>query len=236
TATLPCAVAIGGQGWHEALSSDSALARGLNLHNGHVTNDNVADAFDLEAVSAAHALANWDRSCGFRVRSGLSPQPWLASRDESFVRGGRGNLDDGRPRAGRRRICGAHGRRESVAGDDGREAEVLLAQTTRRFGIPVRDGFDDRGVVGHRAIEELSGERIVPEAGVDLRIDVDGHAHELRIVAGTGDGEMELSIRGPGGGRLGASGVGVRQLPELGELVIGAATGRSRGEGVLEHG
>src|SRR5699024_143895 len=84
------------------------------------------------------------------------------------------------------------------------------------------DGFDDRGVVGHGAVEELSGERVVPETGVDLRIDVDGHPHEFRIVAGTGDGEMELSIRGPGGGCLGASGIGLRQLSALDALAIGA--------------
>ncbi|TGD08794.1 alanine dehydrogenase [Brevibacterium sp. S111] len=56
--TLPFAVKIADQGWHKALSNDSALARGLNIHNGHVTNDNVAEAFGLEAVSVAHALAN----------------------------------------------------------------------------------------------------------------------------------------------------------------------------------
>lgn len=57
-ATLPFAVKIANQGWHAALSKDSALARGLNIHNGHVTNDNVAEAFGLEAVSVEHALAN----------------------------------------------------------------------------------------------------------------------------------------------------------------------------------
>src|SRR5699024_7808444 len=126
------------------------------------------------------------------------------------------------------RLTRTRGGRGSVAGDDGREAEVLLAQTPRLLGILIGDGFDDRGVVGHGAVEELSGERVVPETGVDLRIDVDGHPHEFRIVAGTGDGEMELSIRGPGGGCLGASGIGLRQLSELDELAIGAATGRSR--------
>lgn len=57
-ATLPFAVKLADQGWHQALSNDSALARGLNIHNGHVTNDNVAEAFGLEAVSVEHALAN----------------------------------------------------------------------------------------------------------------------------------------------------------------------------------
>ncbi|WP_169253638.1 alanine dehydrogenase [Brevibacterium sp. 'Marine'] len=55
-ATLPFAVKIADQGWHKALSNDSALARGLNIHNGHVTNDNVADAFGLEVASVAQAL------------------------------------------------------------------------------------------------------------------------------------------------------------------------------------
>ena len=57
-ATLPFAVKLADQGWHKALSNDTGLARGLNTHNGHVTNDNVAEAFGLEAVSVAHALAN----------------------------------------------------------------------------------------------------------------------------------------------------------------------------------
>ena len=57
-ATLPFAVRIANQGWHAALSNDTGLARGLNTHNGHVTNENVAEAFGLEAVSVVHALAN----------------------------------------------------------------------------------------------------------------------------------------------------------------------------------
>ncbi|MFC9444376.1 alanine dehydrogenase [Brevibacterium sp. NPDC056947] len=57
-ATLPFAVKLADQGWHKALSNDAGLARGLNVHNGHVTNDNVAEAFGLEAVSVEHALAN----------------------------------------------------------------------------------------------------------------------------------------------------------------------------------
>ena len=57
-ATLPFAVKLADQGWHKALSNDTGLARGLNTHNGHVTNDNVAEAFGLQAVSVEHALAN----------------------------------------------------------------------------------------------------------------------------------------------------------------------------------
>jgi alanine dehydrogenase len=47
-ATLPYAVAIADQGWERALEADPALARGLNVHAGRVTN---------EAVAAAHGLA-----------------------------------------------------------------------------------------------------------------------------------------------------------------------------------
>jgi alanine dehydrogenase len=46
-ATLPYAVAIADQGWERALEADAALARGLNVHAGRVTN---------EAVAAAHGL------------------------------------------------------------------------------------------------------------------------------------------------------------------------------------
>lgn len=46
-ATLPYAVAIADQGWERALEADPALARGLNVHAGRLTN---------EAVAAAHGL------------------------------------------------------------------------------------------------------------------------------------------------------------------------------------
>ncbi|GAA1493947.1 alanine dehydrogenase [Curtobacterium herbarum] len=46
-ATLPYAVAIADQGWERALEADPALALGLNVHAGRVTN---------EAVAAAHGL------------------------------------------------------------------------------------------------------------------------------------------------------------------------------------
>ncbi|QWS33935.1 alanine dehydrogenase [Curtobacterium aetherium] len=46
-ATLPYAVAIADQGWERALEADPALAHGLNVHAGRVTN---------EAVAAAHGL------------------------------------------------------------------------------------------------------------------------------------------------------------------------------------
>ncbi|MFJ4296391.1 alanine dehydrogenase [Curtobacterium sp. NPDC089689] len=47
-ATLPYAVAIADRGWEQALADDPALASGLNVHAGQVTN---------EAVAAAHGLA-----------------------------------------------------------------------------------------------------------------------------------------------------------------------------------
>jgi alanine dehydrogenase len=47
-ATLPYAVAIANRGWEQALADDPALALGLNVHAGQVTN---------EAVAAAHGLA-----------------------------------------------------------------------------------------------------------------------------------------------------------------------------------
>lgn len=43
--TLPYIVAIADKGWEQALSQDSALAKGLNVHAGVITNKGVADAF-----------------------------------------------------------------------------------------------------------------------------------------------------------------------------------------------
>ncbi len=43
--TLPYAVALANKGWHQALRDDSALARGLNTHEGLVTYGAVAEAF-----------------------------------------------------------------------------------------------------------------------------------------------------------------------------------------------
>jgi alanine dehydrogenase len=46
-ATLPYAVAIANKGWSKALEDDASLAKGLNVHDGRVTN---------AAVAAAHGL------------------------------------------------------------------------------------------------------------------------------------------------------------------------------------
>ena len=44
-ATLPYVVALADKGWRLALASDEALAKGLNAHEGVVTNHGVAEAF-----------------------------------------------------------------------------------------------------------------------------------------------------------------------------------------------
>ena len=56
-ATLPYAVELADHGWRDALAADPALARGLNTHEGQLTNAPVAQAHGYEAVSVADALA-----------------------------------------------------------------------------------------------------------------------------------------------------------------------------------
>ncbi|RBQ20159.1 alanine dehydrogenase [Spongiactinospora rosea] len=46
--TVPYALAVADLGWRAALRADPALARGLNTHEGHVTNRPVAEAHGLE--------------------------------------------------------------------------------------------------------------------------------------------------------------------------------------------
>ena len=46
-ATLPYVLKVANMGLHDALRSDPGLARGLNVFEGYVTYDAVADAFDL---------------------------------------------------------------------------------------------------------------------------------------------------------------------------------------------
>ncbi|MER7070458.1 alanine dehydrogenase [Terrabacter sp. NPDC000476] len=55
--TLPYAVKLANQGWHEALRGDQALALGLNTHAGHVTYAGVAEAHGMESVSLETALS-----------------------------------------------------------------------------------------------------------------------------------------------------------------------------------
>jgi alanine dehydrogenase len=54
--TLPYAVALADHGWRGALQRDEALAKGLNVHDGHVTYAGVADAFDLPLVPTSEVL------------------------------------------------------------------------------------------------------------------------------------------------------------------------------------
>ncbi|GGM65439.1 alanine dehydrogenase [Thermopolyspora flexuosa] len=55
--TLPYALAIAERGLQGAMRADPALARGLNVHRGVLTNAAVAEAHGLAAVPVAQALA-----------------------------------------------------------------------------------------------------------------------------------------------------------------------------------
>jgi alanine dehydrogenase len=55
--TLPYAVALANNGWKKALQEDSALALGLNVHDGSVTYGAVAESFDYPLVELAKVLA-----------------------------------------------------------------------------------------------------------------------------------------------------------------------------------
>ncbi|SDG21569.1 alanine dehydrogenase [Sinosporangium album] len=54
--TLPYVIAIAGRGWREALGEDPSLALGLNTHEGHLTNEAVAEAHGLTATAVARIL------------------------------------------------------------------------------------------------------------------------------------------------------------------------------------
>ena len=55
-ATLPYVMKLADRGWSEALKSDPALARGLNTHDGEVTNEPVAVAHRLPVTSVERVL------------------------------------------------------------------------------------------------------------------------------------------------------------------------------------
>ena len=55
--TLPHALKIADLGWKGALAADPHLAEGLNVWNGHVTCQPVAEALGLDYVPVATALA-----------------------------------------------------------------------------------------------------------------------------------------------------------------------------------
>ncbi|MEO3775123.1 alanine dehydrogenase [Micromonospora sp. B9E7] len=55
--TLPYALELANQGWREALRNDSALALGLNTHDGRVTYGPVAEAHGMDMLPLADVLA-----------------------------------------------------------------------------------------------------------------------------------------------------------------------------------
>jgi alanine dehydrogenase len=62
-ATLPYALRLADLGWVDALKQDPALALGLNVHAGQLTNGSVGDALGLPSVEVAELLASL-RSAG----------------------------------------------------------------------------------------------------------------------------------------------------------------------------
>jgi alanine dehydrogenase len=56
-ATLPYALRLADHGWLDALRQDPALARGLNVHSGRLTNASVGDALGLPSVETSSVLA-----------------------------------------------------------------------------------------------------------------------------------------------------------------------------------
>ncbi len=55
--TLPYVVELAHQGWRDACRADSALARGLNTHDGHIVYEQVAQAHGLSHLGLTEALA-----------------------------------------------------------------------------------------------------------------------------------------------------------------------------------
>ena len=47
-ATLPYVKSIADLGWQKALALDTGLARGLNVHDGNLTHEAVAEALGME--------------------------------------------------------------------------------------------------------------------------------------------------------------------------------------------
>ncbi|MDG4719205.1 MULTISPECIES: alanine dehydrogenase [Thalassospira] len=56
-ATLPFALALANKGWKQACTDDAHLAAGLNVHNGRITYQAVADALGYDSLSLEKALA-----------------------------------------------------------------------------------------------------------------------------------------------------------------------------------
>jgi alanine dehydrogenase len=56
-ATLPFALALANKGWKQACKDDAHLAAGLNVHNGRITYQAVADALGYDNLPLEQALA-----------------------------------------------------------------------------------------------------------------------------------------------------------------------------------
>jgi alanine dehydrogenase len=55
--TLPYAIALANKGWKQALREDSALALGLNVHDGQVTYAAVSESFGMSLLPLEEAIA-----------------------------------------------------------------------------------------------------------------------------------------------------------------------------------
>jgi alanine dehydrogenase len=55
--TLPYAIALANKGWKQALRDDSALALGLNVHDGQVTYAAVSESFGMPLLTLEEAIA-----------------------------------------------------------------------------------------------------------------------------------------------------------------------------------
>ncbi|WP_262852455.1 alanine dehydrogenase [Mumia quercus] len=55
--TLPYVLALADAGWRDALRTDPALRAGLNVHDGRITNEGVAEAHGLACVSPDEVVA-----------------------------------------------------------------------------------------------------------------------------------------------------------------------------------
>jgi len=55
--TLPYAVALANKGWKQSCADDASLAKGLNVHEGRVVYQAVAEAFGLSATPLSELLA-----------------------------------------------------------------------------------------------------------------------------------------------------------------------------------
>ena len=54
---MPYAVELAGRGWRDALRTNEALAKGLNVHDGSVVYRPVAEAHGLDHVAVHDVLA-----------------------------------------------------------------------------------------------------------------------------------------------------------------------------------